>query len=356
MKSGWRGALGLLLSAGFLVWALRGVQLADVSRALSQANAFLLIAAALVATLIFPLRALRWRVILDPVIPGLPFGPLWRSTAIGMMVNNLVPARAGEIARAYALTRERPDVPFSSAFASLAVDRAFDGVVVVLLLVVAMLDPAFPSGTTIAGRPVANWAGGGAIAIALVLAALYLVSIFPARLIALYELFARRVAPRLEARGRDALLAFASGLGALRSPRRFLAVFLWTLLHWLVNAAAFWICFKALRIAVPPSAALFLQGVIALGVALPSSPGFFGLFEALAKAALGVYGVSAAPAVSWAIGFHLLSFIPITVLGAMYFVRLGLHFRDLRAEQDAALPVPARAAPSPSAAVGERLE
>jgi uncharacterized protein (TIRG00374 family) len=333
MRIGWRGALGLLLSAGFLVWTLRGVSLAEVSRSLAEASVPLLIATALVATLIFPLRALRWRVILDPIAPRLPFGALWRSTAIGMMVNNVVPARAGELARAFALTRERPEVPFSASFASLAVDRAFDGIVIVLLLVVAMLDPAFPAGTRIAGRPVANWAGGGAVVIALVLGALYVVVFFPGRLIGLYELFARRVAPRLEARGRDALLAFAGGLGALRSPRRFLEVFAWTLLHWLVAAASFWIAFKAFGISVPVTASLFLQGLIALGVALPSSPGFFGVFEAFAKAGLGVYGVAPALAVSWAIGFHLLTFIPITVIGAVYFVRLGIHFRDLRAQR-----------------------
>jgi uncharacterized protein (TIRG00374 family) len=345
MRIGWRGALGLLLSAGFLVWTLRGVSLAEVSRSLADASLPLLIATALVATLIFPLRALRWRVILDPVAPRLPFGPLWRSTAIGMMVNNVVPARAGELARAYALTRERPEVPFSTAFASLAVDRAFDGIVIVLLLVVSMLDPAFPPGTRIAGHPVANWAGGGAVVLVLVLGALYLVVLFPGRLIGMYELFARRIAPRLEARGRDALLAFAGGLGALRSPRRFLQVFAWTLLHWLVAAASFWIGFKAFGIAVPVTAALFLQGLIALGVALPSSPGFFGVFEAFAKAGLGVYDVAPALAVSWAIGYHLLSFIPITVLGAYYFVRLGMHFRDLRAEPVSSVPEERPAAP-----------
>jgi glycosyltransferase 2 family protein len=329
MRMGWRPVLGLLLSAGFLVWTVRDVSPAAVSRALAQANLPLLIATAIVSTLIFPLRALRWRVILDPVAPRLPFGPLWRSTAIGMMVNNVAPARAGELARAFALTRERPDVAFSAAFASLAVDRAFDGIVVVLLLVVAMLDPAFPAETTIAGRSAASWAGGASAAIAVVVGVLYLVVFFPARLIGLYELLARRIAPRLEARGRAVLLAFVDGLGALRSLRRFLAVFAWTLAHWLVVAASFWIAFKALKIPVPLTAALFLQGLTALGAALPSSPGFFGIFEAFARTGLGVYGVAPALAVSWAIGYHVLSFIPITAFGAFYFVRLGMHFRDL---------------------------
>jgi uncharacterized protein (TIRG00374 family) len=334
MKLGWRGALGFLLSALLLVWTLRGVDLREVWHVLAGSNVALLVLSALTATAIFPLRARRWRVILDPVAPDLPFRMLWRATAIGMMVNNVVPARAGEIARAYALTRETPRVPFSAAFASLAVDRVFDAVVVLGLMFLAMIDPQFPRGTE-AGRLVGSWAGTGAVAVVGLLGALYLLVFFPARVISLYEAFARRVAPRYEERGRDALLAFASGLGVLRSPRRFAAVLWWTLLHWLTNALAFWIGFRAVGIPAPLGAALFLQGLIAIGVAIPSSPGFFGVFEAFARTGLSVYGVDGTLAASWAIGFHLLSFVPITIFGAVYFARLGLHFGDLARTTDA---------------------
>jgi glycosyltransferase 2 family protein len=71
--------------------------------------------------------------------------------------------------------------------------------------------------------------------------------------------------------------------------------------------------------------------MIAIGVAIPSSPGFFGPFEAFAKAGLQIYRVPAALAVTWAVGFHLLSFVPITALGAFYFSRLGLSLREMRA-------------------------
>jgi len=116
----------------------------------------------------------------------------------------------------------------------------------------------------------------------------------------------------------------------LRSPTRFIAVFFWALVHWLVNGLAFWLAFRAVGIDAPFSAANFLQGIIAIGVALPSSPGFFGFFEAAAVVGLAVYGVPRGEAVSWAIGFHILSFIPITVIGLYYFARLGLHFSDFK--------------------------
>ena len=336
MKFGWRSALGILLSVLLLAFTLRGVDFGDVARALRASSIPLFLLAATVGTLIFPLRARRWKTILSPIDDRIPFGPLWRATAVGMMVNNVLPARAGELARAFALTRERPSIPFSASFASLAVDRLFDAFVVLTLMLLAMLDPAFPRGERVAGQLVSHWVAGGAIVAALFLAAVYLIVFFPQRIVTLYQAFARRLAPRLEQRGSDVLLAFASGLSVLRSPRRFLTVLLWTFAHWIVNALAWWIGCKAVGVAVPFSAMFVLQGLIAIGVAVPSAPGFFGVFEALGREGLGLYGVDPTLAVTWAIGYHLLSFVPITLIGAYYFVRLGLHFRDLGAATERA--------------------
>ncbi|HUQ19770.1 MAG TPA: lysylphosphatidylglycerol synthase transmembrane domain-containing protein [Gemmatimonadaceae bacterium] len=328
MKFSWRSAIGILLSIALLVWTLRDVSLGDVWSKLESSNLSLFLLSAVASTLIFPLRAIRWRIILDPVAPGLSLGPLWRSIAIGGMVNNLVPARAGEIARAYALTKETP-VSFASALASLAVDRLFDMVALLGLGVVALLDPAFPSGARVAGRSLGDLAQGSVVLVVLLVGALYLLAIFPSQLVRAFEIFARRVSPAVEERGKNALLKFSAGLSVLKSPTRFALVLFWTVAHWLMNALAFWLGFRAVGIELGFMAALFLQMLIAVGVALPSAPGFFGVFEKLATVGLAIYGISATAATSWAIGFHILSFIPITVIGIYYFSRLGLSFREL---------------------------
>ncbi|HTI04784.1 MAG TPA: lysylphosphatidylglycerol synthase transmembrane domain-containing protein [Gemmatimonadales bacterium] len=336
MKLNWKTALGIVLSAGLLVWTLRGESPSDIWAVISKSNVALLVVAALVATAVFPLRAIRWRVILEPVAPNLPVAQLWRATAVGMMVNNIYPARLGEIARAYALTRETKRVSLTSAVASLAVDRVFDALTLMLLLVAAMLSPEFPRGITIGGQPVQRAAALFAVGALILFVMLYVIVVFPQHLARLYAAMVGRVAPGLVERGSTIIHAFSEGLGVLRSPRRFAAVFFWALVHWLVNALAFWIGFKAVGIDVPFSAANFLQGIIAIGVALPSSPGFFGVFEAAAKVGLEVYGVTGGLAVSWAIGYHILSFIPITIIGLYYFARLGLHFSDFKAQPNEA--------------------
>ncbi len=333
MKFSWRSAIGVALSVVLLWWTLRDVSLSVVWSELSHSSIPLFLASAFCATIIFPLRARRWKTILQPVAPDTPFGPLWRSTAIGMMVNNLVPARAGEIARGYALTKET-GIPLPTSIASLAVDRLFDMLVLLLLAVVAFLDPAFPRTARIAGQSLGSLAQGSIGIVVLLVLALYALAFFPTQLVRAYELFARRVSPTLETKGKAALINFSEGLSVLRSPRRFLAVLAWTILHWVINALAFWLGFKAVGMNLPFSAALFLQTLIAVGVALPSAPGFFGVFEKLANVGLAIYGVGPDRATSWAIGFHILSFIPITVIGVYYFARLGLHFKEIETARE----------------------
>lgn len=317
------------MSGVLIYWTLRGISPTEVAQRLSDADPLLFLGSIVCATAIFGLRARRWQTILEPVAPRVSMGPLWRATAIGMMVNNVVPARAGEIARAYALTREAP-VPFPTALASLVVDRLFDAIVLLLLAAAALLDPALSTSEMLAGRPLSSFATGAGIVVFALSIALYALVFFPSRLLKLFELFARRISPQAEERGREMLETFIRGLSVLRSPGRFVAVFGWTLAHWLLNALGFWLAFRAVGITAPMSAALLLQAFIALGTAVPALPGFFGVFEYMSVQGLAVYGVSQQHAATWAIGFHLLSFIPITLIGAYYFARLGVRLRDLR--------------------------
>jgi hypothetical protein len=333
MKLDWRSALGIVLSAGLLAWVLSQIPLAQVWAVLRSSNLLLFAAASFFATLCVPIRAIRWRPILDPVAPRLPYGSLWRASAIGMMVNNVIPARVGEVARAYALTREEPQVPFPASLASLAVDRLFDAFVVLVLTVIPMFLPSFPKAAMIGTVSVMRVAVVGSGLLGALAIVLYGIVYFPDRLIALYQAIARKIAPKLVEKGTDVLTHFAAGLSVLRSPVRFAIVLFWAVVHWLCNGLAFWLGFLAVGIHVPFGAALFLQGVIAIGVAAPAAPGFFGVFEFFGVLGLGLFGIPKAQATAWAIGYHLLSFAPITIIGAWYFIRMGVHLKDVKAVQ-----------------------
>lgn len=329
MKIGWRGVLGVIISVALLWWTLHEESFAEIWNVLRESNLALFVLSAAVATVTFPMRAWRWRYILEPSAGKLPFGPLWRATAIGMMVNNVSPARAGELARAFVLSRETGRVRFTASLASLIVDRVFDTVVVLLLLLVVVSLPDFPSNATVAGWPISRLLLVGALVAMAALVVLVLAALYPDRLARIWERALASRAPGVMERGRDILLSFGSGLGVLRDPRQSAIVFAWALAQWLVNGASFWIAFRAVGIIAPFSAALFLQSLLAAAVAAPSAPGFFGVFEASAKVALSVYGIDDTLAVSYALGYHLLGWIPITLIGFWYLGRMGLHLKDI---------------------------
>jgi uncharacterized membrane protein YbhN (UPF0104 family) len=135
-----------------------------------------------------------------------------------------------------------------------------------------------------------------------------------------------RYAERL-ARVADHLVA---GLAVLRSPARFASVVAWSLVLWIVNGLSFAVCFRAFGLPVPWEGAFLLQGLIGFGVALPSSPGFFGPFEAVTRITLGLYGIGADQAVSYAVAYHIGGFIPITLLGLYSLSRTQVRLGELR--------------------------
>src|SRR3989475_860027 len=328
--SRWAWILGLAVTVAFLAWAVRGTQWSDVLAGLRAVDPLLLVLTVALATLTFPIRLIRWRVILrDERERPLPWLPLWHAVAIGFMANNLLPARAGEFARAYVASRQLP-VRFTTALGSIGVERVFDALVMLGLMAVAIAAPSFPSNALVGGRSLAAVATSAALLFgALLLLALVIVH-RPAPWLALFARLARRLLPpRIAERviaGAEGVLA---GLAVLKSPGRFTGVVLWSLVLWIKNAAAFAICFRAFGLAVPLEAALLLQGIIGFGVAVPSTPGFLGVFEAATLVTLRLYGVDSSLAVSYALTYHLTTFLPITLLGLWSLSRLHIKLREL---------------------------
>jgi hypothetical protein len=146
------------------------------------------------------------------------------------------------------------------------------------------------------------------------------------------ERLARRVLhdSRLADRIVDLIEGIRQGLTVLRSPARLAGVVFWSLVLWLVNALAFYLGFGAFDIPVGYTGALLMQGLLVLGISVPSTPGFFGPFEAVIVASLALFGVPGSLAFSYAIAFHVTTFVPITVLGLWSLARSPEGFKALR--------------------------
>jgi uncharacterized protein (TIRG00374 family) len=306
-------ALGIAISIGLLLWALRGVSIPEVLRHIGGAHPAPLAIAVVIATLTFPLRLIRWRLLLrDEQGRRYRAIPLWHAIALGFTANNLLPLRAGEVIRSYAAARLAP-ARFSTVLSSVAVERIFDALAVVALLTLALLSPDLPPHLTVGGQSVAHLARAGTV----IGAAALLVAILVVAAPVTAERLVRRLVPfpRLASGIVSALEGVRQGLVVLRTPGRLIGVILWSLILWLVNALAFYVAFAAFDIPVSYLGALLLQGLLVLGISLPSTPGFFGPFEAVIVAVLALYGVPKDVAFSYAIAYHITSFIPITLLG-----------------------------------------
>jgi uncharacterized protein (TIRG00374 family) len=333
----WAWLIGLVVSVALLVWVLHRINLREVLADARQANGFLLTLTVLLATLTFPVRAIRWQLMLrDADGRRLPWTPLWHATTIGFMANNLLPARAGEVARAYVVSRQVP-VRFSTALASLGVERVFDGIALLGLMAIAIAAPSFPANALLGGRSVSTITTSAAILFAVAFALALIIALRPDPWLRLFERITRRLLP---ARTAERLNRFAegivAGLAVLRSPGRLTGVVLWSLVLWIKNAAAFAICFRAFGIDVPLEAALLLQAIIGFGVALPAAPSGLGVFEAATLVTLRIYGVDSNLAVSYALTYHLTTFLPITLLGLWSLSRLHLHLGELRSAEGTA--------------------
>lgn len=322
-----------LLGAMFLL-----VPLDDVVERLREADPLYFAAAVVIATLAIPVRALRWKVMLHPVRPDVDFHPRNAATAIGFAVNNVLPARAGEFARAFVLGR-MTGMPVSAALGTLVVERIFDAIVIVGLLFGAMAMPGFPAGT-LAGVDPRHAAGVIALLMAGVAGVLFALVYSPDRTVGLIERLVVRVLPhRAQRVVLDVFHAFLGGIGVLRSPRLFALSLLWALAQWLFLALSYLFALRAFDITAPGYVgAIFLQSLVALAVAVPSAPGYVGTFHAGAVLGLGLWSVPADQAVSFAIAFHIGGFVPVTLLGAYYVWRLNLRWGQLESGTEAVQP------------------
>jgi len=330
MKRHLKTVVGVAATVFFLWLALKDVEWADVWRHLREADLLLLGAAVLVSTLGMHIRAMRWKPLLEPVAPGIGWKPRIAGVCIGFGANNVFPARLGEFARTWVLARQA-NVTLSAAFASLVLERALDGAVMIGFLLLAMSLPGFP--VLAAGGSVDLQATVRVVMAvsAVLLATLVWMAYFPVRAASMAERMAVILPSAFRRPLVDALRAFLGGLHVLRNPRLLAVSVAWALFQWAFLATAFVLAFRAFGITEPGYVgALFLQSCIALAVSIPSGPGFFGPFEAASVWGLGLWGVDKSRAASFAIGLHLGGWFTVTGLGVYYAARLKLRWSDLR--------------------------
>ena len=322
MLKNWRFWLGAVISALFLIMALRGLDLREVWHLMRGANYWWLIPSVGVYFVAVWIRTWRWHYLLRPIKP-IPLKTLWPVVVIGYMGNNIYPFRIGEFIRAYVL-RQKENVSISASIATILVERIFDGLVMLLFVFIAL---PFAPGLPVWLRQtviLASIAFLGALLVFLLMAA------FPQTSRTLYHWGIVSLCPR---KFRATLLTiadrFMEGLSSLANLKDILMIFFTSVLIWLLETVKYWFIMLAFPFTVSFFALMLMNGVVNLATTLPSAPGYIGTFDGPGIEVLKVFGVNGAIAAAYTLVLHAALWLPITLLGFWYMLRESLSWRDL---------------------------
>jgi glycosyltransferase 2 family protein len=318
-----RVVAGIVLSIGFAALALRGVSVSAVAKGFGQVDARWEAVGVVLLVVGVWMRAERWRCLFPPGGRPSSRAVFW-CLNLGNLFNNILPARAGEAVRILALRRET-GVPAVQAAVTVVLERGFDLCALALLFLVTL--PWLPSdGFTRA----LTWVSivilvGSALATALA-------SSTRARQAAINTGARLPLLRRWIADGH--LERVAEGATVLRRARVAREVTAWSVASCLVITGSYWAVFEGAGVHPAVRAAIVAMVATNLGQVVPSAAASIGVFEAAGRLSITLFGIGAARALSATITLHVITVVPVVILGA---VAVGRASR--------APTVPARATP-----------
>lgn len=318
----WRFWVGLAVSLFFLWWAVQQANdLQRVASSLRGANYIYLIPALIVYFVGVWLRSVRWRYLLGRLKP-VPTSRLFPVVVIGYMANDVLPARMGELVRVHVLS-EREGISRTASFATVLIERAFDGVAVLLFMAVISIFVPFAPHL----EQVFRWAGA-AFAAALVM--FFLIGVASGPFLVAFGLLARMVPAKQRPRLIEVVTSFVEGMKVMLQGRSLAAVLGFSVAAWLCESAMYIVLGLGFGLNMPPYVYVLNTAVVNLGTMVPSSPGYVGTFEALSMFTLGLFGAEPNAALAYTAVLHLALLVPVTLLGFFYMWRHNLSLRNLR--------------------------
>jgi uncharacterized protein (TIRG00374 family) len=317
----WRVIVGLMVSGVSLYIAIQNLQPLEVWKALRQANYLWIMPA--VALYLFALvaRTARWQALLSSE-RRVSIRELLPTMAMGRGANNIYPFRAGEIVRVL-LLKQRNAISASVGLASILVERVFDGLTMILFLLVAALIGGIP-----ADMRLLLW-----LAIAIFGAALggvYAVVLWPAFIQRVAGWFVVRLTPhRFHLQLLGIAERFIGGFASIRSVLTLTLVLFFSIVVWSAETLSYRLLMNSFGFGVDLHHLLMMSGAANLGTALPSGPGNLGTFDAPAILVLTGVGIPQSAAIGYQFLLHAVLWCTETFAGLGFMWRGGLGKADL---------------------------
>ena len=303
--------LAVALAAVLLFLSLRGIEWRRVWQLIAHASPAWMSLALLLPTPTLLLRACRWRVLLSAEARVSVPDVFW-ATSAGYFGNNFLPARAGELVRTYMVSAGyRLDLPF--VLATALCERVADAITLVVIASIVLLQRPSQSGAFAKAVPFfATMALVGAAGIVV----LPMIGCTASRLLQ------RLPVPHA---ARDRLVTiFEQGLRGLRAFHhvgRLSGFCAFTAAIWILDAVATTVSAKALALHVSLPVAFLLLAGLGLGSALPSTPGYVGIYQFVAVTVLTPFGLSRTDAIAYILVAQALSYVLIGIWGSIGIAR-----------------------------------
>jgi glycosyltransferase 2 family protein len=300
-------ALSLLLAGGLLILALRGVSWHDMRTAIQQGKPGLLVLAALILSLSYFTRSLRWELLIR-ASKRIGIGMAFWTTMVGYVANSFLPARAGDMLRPIVTGR----VTRSStghAFAAQITERITDTLMLVVLSLIA----------SISLRGIAGWLSGATWIMGTLGFAGTIVMVFAPRMEGFFQkiLFRLPLPDGIRDRASGLLSRFLVGMRVLHEPKRAALFFGLTAIIWLLDDLTAVVVARALRVSLSWQQAMVLLVALGLASAVPSTPGSVGIFQFVAVTVLIPFGLTRSEALAYIVEFQAVIYAVVIVWGSV---------------------------------------
>ena len=309
--------ISFVIGAIFIWLAVKDVRLENVLKIVSEVNLLTVLIFILLTFLRQLFRTIRWKILLDSIYKE-SFKNIFSAANIGFMAVMLIPFRLGEFVRPILITRKNR-INVSKAFATVVVERVFDGIITIGMLIIAVI-----------------WFGHNKIPLVIVQGAYLALLIFGGGLFVIiisivkkettlfiFEKLLNLIFKNKVKKIEKLLLileSFFEGLNSFKSLKSVIMFIFWTIMGWIVSLLPLYILMNSMGMDVPFSATLVLIAFVTIAVLIPAGPALAGNFEYGVLLALSMYNISAEQSLAFAFIVHIIEVLFITILGSVLIV------------------------------------
>lgn len=298
--------VAVVLAAILLYFSFRGIDLSELGAKLSHADPGKLGTALVLSSFALVLRSYRWRVLLN-TDANVPFSTVFWANSLGYMGNNVLPARMGEFMRVEALKR-RHDISRTYLLATALIERVMDAGVLVLFTSAALLMmPALPTWLHKASQTFSILSGLGILTLFMLPHAEQHLNRFLLKVPKLAEVASR----------------FLDGLRSLHSWWRSAQFLILTLIIWPLDSYTGVIVADSIGVNLEFQTSLVVLAALGLSSAVPSTPGYVGVFQFVAVNVLRPFGIAERDALAWIFLYQAVNYVSQLFFGLLGFGILG---------------------------------